>query len=387
MYLVPRLIGIGIYAVTLFAVAFMIRYASSEKKIRSTLTVYWITLVMMGYFFVPPSGFDLVRLFDRMRAYAAMPFSKLVSGFGETLNPGERLYYWLIGRFGDKHLLPSISALISMGLCLSILKDQTRKNSSRAEIMLALLLFMVRGPLIMAIDNIRTFMALSIAMWCVYQECINKKSAIKHIPLYVIACSMHTIGYVCVMLRFAFWVVDKENFTNKIIRIAIGLGLFAVAVAVFGDVWQMFWDKAENYYEEGKAGTAYAYVWEGVLSAMVIGVTGYILGRIKHYKRAYLTSGSCAEIEEGYEKLRRFTAWVFVVDICAAFVEYSLFMRLGYVLLVLNIPLVLYMLRLARLNGRQTNEQSWLLLFAMGIFALAATRGYLCSLKFFESIY
>lgn len=380
MFLVPRLFGIGIYVVILL----MISSYMMDRSLRMTrrlINTYWIVIGLMGYLFVPPESFDLTRLFLRMDYYTAMDVDQFWSYVSSALAPGELIYYRIIGGIENKHLLPCISGLISFAFCFGILKDHTRENrNSSREIAIALLLFMARGAIIMAISNIRTFMAFSIIGWCIYHEMVNSKSALKHGLLYLWACAMHPIGYACFAIRLMFYFLDKEkNIAKKISRfITVGIAAI-VSFVILDDYLQLFITKVFGYIEEGREGTAYSYIWEGVLCAMTIATAVYLLCSINRYKR-----NSKCQPEEGYDSLCRFTWMIVTVDIVAGFIEFTTFLRLGYFITILLIPISLYTMRMAYQSGRYAKLRNRLYMISAGILFLACSRGYLCSLKFFE---
>lgn len=380
MYLIPRVIGIGIYTLIL-AVLSCIIMRSSLRQNQRTIYAYWILVGLMGYFFVPPSGFDLTRLIPRMNYYADFSFPSLLNNLSGTLNPGERIYYWIIGRFGNDHLLPCISGLISFGFCFGILQDIMRKGFHLTkEIALALILFMSRGAIIMAISNIRTFMAISIITWCVYQEMVNGKHAAKHWLLYIVACSMHALGYILTILRVAFFLFERAKNPRKLLgRAAIVAGMLVFSFIFLNSYWQSLFAKMTRYFEESREGTSYSYIWEGVLCAITIFTVFYFISCITKYKKY---SGCITE--PGYDGLCRFTKLVAWTTVGAGFIEFNTYLRLGYFLTVLLIPVSLYAMGLARQCGRGIRLRNRIYLICLVIFALAATRGYLCSLKFFE---
>lgn len=380
MYLFSRLVGVGIYTLVML-VFFAAITTQSKRQIRRTLTVYWLIIGLMGYFFVPPSGFDLNRLIPRMRQYVGMPFSELLEHLTGVLTPGERLYYWLIGLFNNAHLLPCISGLISFGLCFKILKDITKKEiNTSGDIALALLLFMCRGCIIMAVDTIRSFMSSAIIAWCVYDESINRKKIKRHWYLYVFACSMHAIGYVFVFLRLLFWVADKGNSVRqKLTRVVGGLAVGVLGYLVLQNQIQLLLQKASNYYQEGQAGTSYFYIWEGALAGMTLVIVVYMLIYISQLKFERKS-----EADFGFSQLCRFISLISVLCLAALFIEFNMFLRTSYFLSILLIPLSLDTLKLARINSQYKGMKNIVLLSSMSLLVLAATRGYLCSLKFFE---
>ena len=63
MYLIPRLIGVGIYALLLIIVYYLI---PRTKRWSIPLNIYTIALALMGFFYVPMDGSDLTRIYSYM---------------------------------------------------------------------------------------------------------------------------------------------------------------------------------------------------------------------------------------------------------------------------------------------------------------------------------
>lgn len=381
MYLIPRLIGVCTYVSILFIMAFMIRYAAKVRDIRRTLNIYWILVGLMGYFFVPPSGFDLPRLINRMYHYSEMSKETFFSSLITTLTPGERIYYRIIGMFPNaEKMLPCITALICFAFCFSILKNLAKAKDDRVIISVALMLFMARGGMMPAIDTIRAYMASSIIAWCVYQELCKNKSFTKHLPLYIIACSVHALGYILFLLRLLYMLVQAQKSIDKKIFVILG------AIAILGaswffvpNIWTMLFDKMTYYYEAGQSGESYFYIWEGILSAMSVLVAAYLLRYISKLTNA---TGSTPEPQcMNYCKYMKLVVFVNTVSV---FIEYNFFMRMGHYVTILTMPLVWYALSLEKQQQRKTGLKERLILISTIVLLLSCARGYLCSLKFFE---
>lgn len=380
MYLIPRLIGVGVYTAVLFIMALMIWYAASKKFIRGTLNVYWVIVGLMGYFFVPPSGFDLPRLIERMQYYVELPKETFAERFFNSLTPGEQVYYKIIGFFPNAdRLLPCISALISFGFCFAILKDLLKNKEDRAAISVALMLFMARGGMMMAIDTIRSYMAMAIIAWCVYQELCKKKSFVKHLPLYIIACSMHAMGYVLLLIRVLYMLLGfQKSFAKKTVTRVFTMVMIGVSVVALPNIWTKLFEKMEYYYEAGQAGESYFYLWEGILSVMTVLVAVYLLWYIS--KRCRVPECGMEPPEVDYCSYMKLLILIIVVSI---FIEYNFFMRMGHYAMILIMPLAVFALRLARQQNDTRLKQN-LICISMAMLLLACARGYLCSLKFFE---
>ena len=380
MYLIPRLIGIGIYVTILLMMVLMVRYIASEKDFRRTLNLYWIIVGLIGFFFVPPPGFDLPRVIERMQYYVRISKEVFIERFLNSLTPTEFVYYRIIGNLPyAERLLPCISALIAFGFCFAILKDLFKEREDRVALSVALFLFMSRGSIMTVIDTVRAYMVMSVMAWCVYQELCKKKSFVKHLPLYIIACPMHAMGYILLLIRVVYmmWGAGK-SFVQKTVARILSVVVIGASTAVLSNIWQKLFDKMESYYESGKTEEGYFYIWEGVLSAMSVLVVVYLLWYISKHSREpeYAMDPSEADY-------CRYVKLVSLATVVSAFIEYNFFMRMGNYVMILVMPLVVFALRLAKRKNDNHLKQN-LICFSVAMLLLACARGYLCSLKFFE---
>ena len=67
----------------------------------------------MGYFFIPHTGADYYRLLNTMKYYSNGGWSVIKNRILETSTPGTGLYFCLVGKLNNDHLLPAISAIIT----------------------------------------------------------------------------------------------------------------------------------------------------------------------------------------------------------------------------------------------------------------------------------
>ena len=378
MFIVPRLIGLSVYTFFLILFCLLISKAKDRQSL-IYINLYLIVISVISFFFVPPQEFDLPRIIARMHFYAKFSFFELVKDWLVCQTPGERLYYWLIGQMKYDRLLQLISCFISFFFCFSILKDLVKKHLIPNTIISCVLaLFMARGLIMVASSNIRTMFSLSIFSWCIYHEFINNRSAYKNIPFYVVAGSMHSMGQIVILLRVLFSFFEKRSsFGNKVKNYVIIL----VLIVIFGEYLSPLLggveDKAESYYLKSQNNSGYFYFWEGLLSAISIVYTSVLLVWSNRLQN---------EVKEAYSSLLNFSKIAMVVNIFAAFYDFNLFSRMGYLLAIIDMPLgaiVFYQYEKCRCKF---NGLFYCKIFVIVTYAIAASRGYLCSLKFFEEL-
>lgn len=378
MFIVPRLIGLSVYTFFLILFCLLVDKAKDKQSI-VYINLYMVVICIIAFFFVPPQEFDLPRIIQRMHFYANFSFFELVNDWLICQTPGERLYYWLIGQFKYDRLLQLISCFISFFFCFSILKDLVKKHYVPNPIISCVLaLFMARGLIMVASSNIRTMLSLSIFSWCVYHELVNGKSIYKNIPLYVIAGSMHSMGQIAIVLRVFFSFFDKKISLGSKVRNYLFLIVFIVLFGgFFSQLLGGLEDKAESYYLKSQNNSGYFYFWEGLLSAFSIAYTFVLL----IWSRRLQREGNVA-----FSSFFNFSKIAMIVNVCAAFFDFNLFFRMGYLLAIIDIPLGAIIFHQYVQKGYKFNGLLFCKILVIITYAISASRGYLCSLKFFEEL-
>ena len=389
MFLFARLVSLAIFALVLMLICIFISNTNDKKRAAGYLTIYTVILTVMGYLFVPHSGADLTRLWIVMHQYAREDVMVFLQSLTSSLSPGVVLYYNIIGRLGNDHLLPAVSALITFSFCFAILHSLLKKEStgfSTTEIAIALFLFMSRGLMMQIISNIRTLMALSIAAWCIYQEFYNKRSTKKLIIPYLLAASLHAMGIIIVLYRIAYSFIDQRGTRlQKINRWVLGFSA-AAAVLLFG--WKYILrviNKGFNYIRETQSGEGYFYLWEFILCVMTLMVLLYVIHFFRRAYRYNRNSGSADDLSHATNQLLRYLTPLIIIEFIAIPLEFSTFQRINWYFTILLLPLTVCTLREVKLVSPAHAKvfRYNLLIAATAILFLACARGDLCSLKFF----
>ncbi|RGL80570.1 hypothetical protein DXC42_19420 [Butyricimonas virosa] len=96
MYLIPRIVGVGTYALLLIIVYYLI---PRMKNWFISLDVYTIVLALMGFFYVPMDGSDLTRIYPVLQLYAqyALDDPDSWTAIMASGTPMAALYYHVLG--------------------------------------------------------------------------------------------------------------------------------------------------------------------------------------------------------------------------------------------------------------------------------------------------
>lgn len=377
MFLFQRLIGVSIYAV---CVLWFYMYIPRVKGLKLHLTIYCFLLGLMGFFYVPLSGSDLGRVQLTMKAYAKLSLEEIVSRMMDSSAPLGVLYYHLIGHLGDERLLPFINALLTYGICFSILLRCQKSISCKvSNISLVLLFFMSRGLLMMTIANIRTMLSLAIVGYAIYLQLAEKQPILKCLIIMLVGAFVHNVGMLATILFMAFYIISGAKGRKRFFTF-VEMIVFGGAFFIYGGSFVTSAAEKGIHYLTAQSG--YFYVWEMILSLIVIITTLFLL---YVYKRKYqLLSNKCREEKICFGKeLMQFQCFVAIICFTLIFVEFNSGMRLSWLVAILDMPVFLIILENKYISREQAGKvRNFLKVVSSVMLFLACSRGDLCSLKF-----
>lgn len=371
MFLVERLVGLGIYCYFLLMVCLLIAF--SNIKLRNITRFYTAALALMGFFYEPYKTADLFRINESLSQFSNYSFTNFFRTFAANSSvPAARIYYWLISKTGVYALLPAITCIICYSCIFYIfVRSAEIYKIDRKNVAVAMLFFMSTGSFIMVISNIRTMLAISLIFYCTFKETVEKKYNVFDILLYIIAALTHNLAMIIIAIRIIVVVLNKNNSLIK--RIAL-VGVFALSAALmvlkFGNIFTSIFEKAMGYITDG----GYSYIWD-----YIVGVLAFII-EIMIVFRSLKAKNECKELQSVIIFLALCTA----VSLIFCY-EFSIFHRFTvYIAPVLCIaPLMFCMKNEKRVILGIIHLRDFVFIASLGMLILACTRGSLCSLKFF----
>ena len=301
-----------------------------------------------------------------------MPWEIFYKELISTPTPAYLVYVRLIGKIGIKELLPAITAFIYYINVFYVLKKSVIKyNVSNKRAALALLFFMSFGQYVQVISGIRSMLAFSIVVRCIYEEVIEGKKILFNIWKYIIAFLLHPVGVVACAIRVLYEVFFHKvktyfQLVSKII-ITIFVGIAGVKVGM-PYIEHMFFAAGEYMSSRG-----YSYIWEYILAFIVLSLIIYSIYKFR--KSLYKKIEICS-----LTKLVKILIFV----VCVLVFEYSTFQRFTVFISMLFIPIYVYILSIAEKKLIE-NEKYIQIMFCTSLMmlALACLRGNLSAYKFF----
>ena len=231
------------------------------------------------------------------------------------------------------------------------------------------------------ISGIRTMLALAIFCYCIYQEIYNNKK-IKHLIVpYLICASVHVMGQVMLLYRILFLFFEKSNgVRGKIRSVLVGLVSIFLITRYGANYIDVLLERSNSYYNYAIQGVAYDYLWERILSVFSIILFVYLATTFKRLSKKY--AGTIPDHVTNTKTLITFLIPLTIIDIITFFIEFSFFQRTSYILTILSIPIVMEILYIS--DGEKAKIKKYLLIIALIFFAVAFSRGDMCSYKFMQ---
>ena len=218
------------------------------------------------------------------------------------------------------------------------------------------------GTYLEVISNIRCMTAFSIIIYCYFNEIFNKKSIIKHLPLYLISSTMHLAALAIIIIRFVIYPLQKKK--GKIFYAMLPISVILIIYIFYPNyINQIFF--TESYYKEI---VNYSYLPEYILMSIM---TIYILFiKIIHW-RSIIS-------DENLKQINIFSIIILLIMIINI-LEYSMFHRMGTLHFLINIPIMgKYISLLTKKDGL-----IFILLISVVILIVASLFGNLCGFKYF----
>ena len=376
MFLLERIIGIGTYCLALFIFCALIGY--SKIKLKRLLIGYTIVLTIIAYFYVPYKTADLYRIFQYVKSFARYDLNTFYRLFvTESSAPGGRLLYWAVGKTGDPHLLPALVALICYGICFYIFYDCVKRYSvNRTTSALVMFFFMSIGHYLVGISNVRTMLSVCLIGYCFYRETARHRFFLWHIPIYILALSLHNFAPVFLLIRLAAILFSsRQSVWIRILTIIGMIALGSVLQFLVPEFTESLLDKAMGYISN----EMYSYIWEYIMGSLVLIL---LLYAFFIYKRSKSDLNDTLRVQTSALLLSIIMAFAFITT-------FTFFQRIVcFVIAVLSIPFMMEVLsdnRAVRYSRRfGFSIKSITFAFSLAELAVSCSRGSLCGLKFFE---
>lgn len=357
MFLIERLVGVGLYSLVLIIMCIFIKN-TNEKYLKNILNIYLIILVVFAFLFVPPPGSDLIRINKILELYKNYSLSNIIDEMQITSAPIAYFVYWAVAKLGIKGLISAISSFIVFKNLFYIINDYSLKNKiSRGNIALVIFIVMSAGFFMETISTIRDMIAYTIVCRCFYDEFYNNKSIFKHIIFYAMAFLIHQSVIAFIGIRFIYYVLYEKK--NKLIKKILLILMTLIFMIIMSKYILMTVEKFNLYYNND----TYSLLWE------------YIKGGLELFVLFIIFLKNKKITKNNYYKYNILIA----ISSIALMSEYSIFVRFTFFNLFMAMPIMLETIEKA-INKR---GKTGLLFISLIILFLACSRCDLSSLKFF----
>ena len=386
MFLIERLVGVGVYSLVLvlFCVSLV---GKSGKEIKRLLFFYSIVLSIMAYNYVPYKTADLYRIYEYVEIFKNYSFSQLWENTVTNSDLGSAaVLYWAFAKIGMPKLLPSVAAFVCYNCIFYIISKTAEKHQiSGTNVAIALFFYMTTETYMSIIAGIRCMLGVVLLAFCFFRENYEKKVNILHLPLYIISFFIHAFSAVLIILRFIIPVLSAQR---TILSKIVHLSVFAVAMALLynytGDYLVHITSRAWGYIENDM----YSYGWGYIIDLFAWITMVAVIYRHRRYKED--------ENATDLNGLKTFLCICLFSAIAFCF-EYSIFTRLIlHISPILCLPILMNVLQKNDSEYCKNDENKMLTQTAHGsafnylfvcasvlLLLLSCSRGEMSGLKFF----
>ena len=190
--------------------------------------VFFIGLLfgIIGYCMTPTREIDISRYWLQLDYIRDSAFSNAFNWNGDGLFI-KNIFFWVISKANDNHLLPFFSMLIvysSAGYIISK-SVEGKENSFGLLLILELLLL----PIYNIFSNVRNATSFAILSIAVFRDIYQNKRNCVTIMMYVIPCFIHMTGFVVVVFRLLTLFIKKIPHLGVWCMLGIPTAIMALA--------------------------------------------------------------------------------------------------------------------------------------------------------------
>lgn len=189
-------------------------------KWKKNFLLFLYPILMFAYCVEPSYENDLSRYFEQVELFSRYTFTEAFHLLSDGLFV-RNVFFWLISKTGDVHLLPLITTGISYAICYYITCDSARRLHSESYIYLVLVFEVLVIPFFNVVNNVRNIAAFLLICFAVYRDLVEKKRDLILILLYILPCFLHKTGVTMLALRLLIVIFERY----RILSLALIIGL------------------------------------------------------------------------------------------------------------------------------------------------------------------
>lgn len=377
MFLFERLFGVTVYIFFLILFCFLL-WKSDESAIGRILFAYSVVLSIMAYFYVPYKTDDLYRIYNLIDYLKKFTFRQVLNNVEQVSEGFGRIYYWIFAQIGMPRLLPIFNCFICFNCIFYIIGSTAKRfKISGGNVALVLFFYMSSSTFMSIIGGIRCMLGVSLLTFCFYREFIENKFSILHVPLYLIACAVHSFVAILAVVSLFVRIFDVK--IKKKVRLVYILFLTFLSVMAFiymrGYIEKIF-DKVTFYFTR----VVYTYVWEYIVAIVAGLVICSVIVKSKNLVN-----------DLGFYGWRLYLLLCMLIGIGFCY-EFSIFYRsVMHISTILCLPVMMLLFReettpinkVMAVSEKHISYRTIIFLTSLLLLFLSCSRGYLCSLKFF----
>lgn len=191
-----------------------------------------VSLSVYAFYVQPNDTDDLSRYYMQLDYLREYGYDYLKRCFDEGINGWDTYrvtgyYFYIFSKFSDNRFLPCITVAIAYGLTfLCLYKAANRFDIGKGNLFIGALTILSLYWFYDIWAGIRNGLCFAIIFACAYYHLVEKKNVFFCIIGYILACFMHSAGFIMVVVVIVAYIVYKipSKFVNIVIIFGISLG-------------------------------------------------------------------------------------------------------------------------------------------------------------------
>lgn len=197
------------YILVLFAGVILLNLVFGRKYNRICLAATVCAFGVLAFFVVPTKNMDLYRYINVMELYRDVGWLWVLKNDTGS-NPLAAVFFYAASLVDDNRFLPMITVLLTYGFSIALLyKAKKDFGAKHADMMLALVFFLLNFNLCYVIDVVRIYICFAVMAFFLYVDIVEKKHRWLCWIVYLALCYVHYAMLVFVLIRLYFAVTRK----------------------------------------------------------------------------------------------------------------------------------------------------------------------------------
>lgn len=322
-----------------YIILMMLSVFFNRKNLKYYFMIISLVFAILAFIYVPNNRMDLYRHYNMLEMCRQYGFDYIINSNDYKNLPIAAIYMYVISMFKLNGFLPFITAYIVYKLSLNLVYySGIRYNISRKSMLLTAYFFIGTSNYMGIISGIRNPLAITIFIYLLYWEIIERRYVKFCWIGYILVCFVHLSVFILLFFRILLLVYNR--YSKFLIKILIfGWSLFLPSILKIANYFNnipivnYIISKVNSYDIREANAVADVKVYTIVYSTLLITCIFIAFTYYKKYRKS----------EKNKQIVKYFNMFIiFSLFVIGSISQYHLFVRMNRALALMSIPILNY---------------------------------------------